>query len=161
MVMSDTSSMIDGFTIALLMSEFGQAWARFNIEQCAKETELHTTLGKIVPLHNCAVPQLWYDVTPQQIEWQNQLITYDAAKTSGAYSDGTTNNSPRLLDGIESLGNGIAYDFKRIIQLHSCGVPQLWHDVTPQQIEWQNQLITYDTTKTHDAYSDGTTNNSP
>ena len=41
MVLSDTSSMIDGFTIALLMSEFGQVWARFNIGQCAK---YHTTL---------------------------------------------------------------------------------------------------------------------
>ena len=27
MVMSDTSCMIDGFTIALLTSEFGQVWA--------------------------------------------------------------------------------------------------------------------------------------
>ena len=36
MVISDTSSMIDGFTIALLTAEFGQIWARFNIGQCAK-----------------------------------------------------------------------------------------------------------------------------
>ena len=27
MVISDTSNMIDGFTIALLAAEFGQAWA--------------------------------------------------------------------------------------------------------------------------------------
>ena len=27
MVISDTSYMIDGFTIALLMAEFGQVWA--------------------------------------------------------------------------------------------------------------------------------------
>ena len=54
------------FTIALLALEFGQVWARFNIEQCAKyhttldnivalKTELHTTLGEIARLHNCAV----------------------------------------------------------------------------------------------------------
>ena len=37
--------------------------------------------------HNCTIvqlpnitPQLWHDITPQQIEWQNQLITYDATK---------------------------------------------------------------------------------
>ena len=42
MVISDTSCMIsDGFTIALLMSEFGHVWARFNIGQCAK---YHMTL---------------------------------------------------------------------------------------------------------------------
>ena len=35
-------------------------------------------------------PQLWHDVIPQQIEWQNQLITYDATKMDGAYSDGIT-----------------------------------------------------------------------
>ena len=52
MVISDTSHMIDGFTIALLAAEFGQVWAehvrrrdvrpqlrlsaRFNIEKYAK-----------------------------------------------------------------------------------------------------------------------------
>ena len=55
MVISDTSYMIDGFTIALLMEEFGQVWAehvfrgvtpqlrlsaRFNIEKCAKYLRL-------------------------------------------------------------------------------------------------------------------------
>ena len=29
MVISDTSCMIDGFTIALLMAEFGQVWAEY------------------------------------------------------------------------------------------------------------------------------------
>ena len=51
MVISDTSRVIDGLTIVLLMSEF---WARFNIGQNAKyhtsnivrslKTELHATL---------------------------------------------------------------------------------------------------------------------
>ena len=41
MVISDTSCMIDGFTIVLLTSEFGQVWEKFNIGQCAK---YHTTL---------------------------------------------------------------------------------------------------------------------
>ena len=52
MVMSDTSSTIDGFTITLLMVEFGQVWARFDVEKCAKcirlckpgFTKSHTTL---------------------------------------------------------------------------------------------------------------------
>ena len=41
MVISDISCTIDGFAIALLTSEFGQVWARFNIGQRAK---YHTTL---------------------------------------------------------------------------------------------------------------------
>ena len=32
MVISDTSSMIDGFTIALLTAEFGQVWASWDYE---------------------------------------------------------------------------------------------------------------------------------
>ena len=55
MVISDTSYMIDGFTIALLTAEFEQVWAehvchdvtpqlrlsaRFNIEKCAKYLRL-------------------------------------------------------------------------------------------------------------------------
>ena len=55
MVISDTSYMIDGFTIALLAAEFGQVWAehvrrdvrpqlrssaRFNIEKYAKYLRL-------------------------------------------------------------------------------------------------------------------------
>ena len=41
MVISDILCMTDVFTITLLMAEFGQVWARFNIEQCAK---YHRTL---------------------------------------------------------------------------------------------------------------------
>ena len=55
MVMSDTSSMIDGFTIALLTAEFGQVWAKLGLRKS------RTTLGWIVGLHNCctivAVPE--------------------------------------------------------------------------------------------------------
>ena len=54
----------------------------------ALETELHTTLERS---HDCTIvqltnirPQLWYDVTPQKIEWQNQLMTYDATKMESA-----------------------------------------------------------------------------
>ena len=61
MVISDTSYMIDGYTIALLTSEFGQVWAKLGLRKS------HTTLGKILRLHNCTVadiaPQLWHDVT--------------------------------------------------------------------------------------------------
>ena len=61
------------------------------------------------------------------------------------------------LDDIVSLGNRItyeiAYDFGRdcavVVQLPNI-TPQLWHDITPQQIEWQNQLIAYDTTKMYE-----------
>ena len=49
MVISDTSSMIDGFTIALLTAEFGQVWAKLGLQKS------RTTLGEIVGLHNCAV----------------------------------------------------------------------------------------------------------
>ena len=71
------------------------------------------------------------------------------------------------LDNTVSLGNRIAYDFGRdrttvraIVLLPNI-TPQLWHDVIPQQIEWQNQLITYDATKMDGAYSDGIINNTP
>ena len=46
------------FIIALLMSEFGQVWARFNIEQCAK---YHTTLDNIVGLGNRIAYEIAYD----------------------------------------------------------------------------------------------------
>ena len=60
MVISDTSYMIDGFTIALLTAEFGQVWAehvcrdvtqqlrlsaRFNIEKYAKYIRLCSPRG--------------------------------------------------------------------------------------------------------------------
>ena len=32
MGISDTSYMMDGFTIALLMAEFGQVWAKLRLE---------------------------------------------------------------------------------------------------------------------------------
>ena len=49
MVISDTSAMIDGFTIALLTAEFGQVWAKQGLQKS------HTTSGEILGLHNCAV----------------------------------------------------------------------------------------------------------
>ena len=33
MVISDTLSMIDGFTIALLTAEFGQVWAKLGLRE--------------------------------------------------------------------------------------------------------------------------------
>ena len=50
MVMSDTSCMIDGFTIALLRSEFGQVWASDYFKQDCLQlckpgfTKSHTAL---------------------------------------------------------------------------------------------------------------------
>ena len=44
MVISDTSHTIDGFTIALLTSEFGQVWAKLGLR------ESRTTLGEIARL---------------------------------------------------------------------------------------------------------------
>ena len=41
--------MIGVFTIALLMAEFGQVWAKLGLRKS------RTTLGEIVRLHNCAV----------------------------------------------------------------------------------------------------------
>ena len=82
--------MINVFTIALLTAGFGKVWAKLGLQKSC------TTLEEIARLHNCAVtvcsklpdmrplenitPQLWHDVTPQQREWQNQLITYYATK---------------------------------------------------------------------------------
>ena len=51
MIISNTSSMIDGFTIALLTAEFGQVWAKLGLQKS------RTTLGEIVRLHNCAVAE--------------------------------------------------------------------------------------------------------
>ena len=59
----------------------------------------HMTLGEITRLHSYAVaditPQLWHDVTPQQrlkckeMDGEtNVMITYDATKMGGTYSDG-------------------------------------------------------------------------
>ena len=64
-----------------------------------------TTLEEIIGLHNCAVaditPQLWHDLTPQQRlkckemdGGTNVMITYDATKMDGAYSDRIINNTP-------------------------------------------------------------------
>ena len=64
MVISDTSCMIDMFTIALLASEFGQVWARFNIEQCAK---YHMTLDNIVGLGNRIAYDFGRDRTTTQL----------------------------------------------------------------------------------------------
>ena len=62
------------------------------------------TLGEIIGLHDCAVadimPQLWHDVTPQQRErrWMdggtNVMITYDATKMDGTYSDEISSITP-------------------------------------------------------------------
>ena len=41
--------MIGVFTIALLASEFGQVWAKQGLQK------LHTTLGEIARLLNCAI----------------------------------------------------------------------------------------------------------
>ena len=52
------------FTIALLALEFGQVWARFNIEQCAK---YHTTLDNIVGLENGIAYDFGRDRTTAQL----------------------------------------------------------------------------------------------
>ena len=52
MVISDTSYMIDGFTITLLTAEFGQVWAKL-FEFCILQytiTRSRTTLGEIAGL---------------------------------------------------------------------------------------------------------------
>ena len=51
MIISDTSSMIDGFTIVLLTAEFGQVWAKLGLQKS------RTALGEIVQLHNCAAAE--------------------------------------------------------------------------------------------------------
>ena len=49
MVISDTSYMIDGFTITLLTVEFGQVWAKLGLRKS------HTTSAETLGLHNYAV----------------------------------------------------------------------------------------------------------
>ena len=49
MIISERPCMIDVFTIALLMAEFGQVWAQQGLQKS------RTTLGEIARLHNCAV----------------------------------------------------------------------------------------------------------
>ena len=75
--------MIGRFTIALLTAEFGQVWAEY---LC----------------HNLT-PQLWHDVTPhvmlsvKRTEMDggtDVMITYDATKMDGAYSDGISSITP-------------------------------------------------------------------
>ena len=82
--------MIDELIIALLTSEFGQVWARYDLVQCAAQnwirlwatcfTKSHTTLGKVLYkiAHEFVSPgllnrirfwaglgldKIWYDVT--------------------------------------------------------------------------------------------------
>ena len=94
------------FTIALLASEFGQIWAKLGLRKS------RTTLGEIAdciivqlpdmrPIDD-VTPQLWHDVTPQlrlsanRLEMDggtNVMITYDATKMDGTYSDGIINNT--------------------------------------------------------------------
>ena len=68
MIISDTTCMFDVFTVALLTLEFGQVWARFNIEQCAK---YHTTLYSIVDLGN----RIAYDFV--KLELQNCIRLWE------------------------------------------------------------------------------------
>ena len=55
MVISDTSYVIDGFTIALLTAEFGQVWAKLGLR------ESRTTLGEIGmgPLDDAASTKMY------------------------------------------------------------------------------------------------------
>ena len=86
------------------------------IVQLQTKDQLTSTIGiwaslgkagitKIARLHNCAVadimPQLWHDVTLQLRlsakrldDGTNVMITYDATKMDGAYSDGIINKTP-------------------------------------------------------------------
>ena len=57
--------MIDGFTIALLTSEFGQVWAEQGLRQ------LHTTSGEILGLHNYAVADKGSIDDGQCRDWKN------------------------------------------------------------------------------------------
>ena len=57
MVISDTSHVIDGFTIALLTAEFGQVWAKLGLR------ESRTTLGDgttdMRPLYDTASTKMY------------------------------------------------------------------------------------------------------
>ena len=56
-----------------------------------------TTLGEIVGLHNCAVANITLQQRLKCKEMDgvtNVMITYDATKIDGAYSDGIINTTP-------------------------------------------------------------------
>ena len=81
MVMSDTSCMIDGFTIALLMSEFGQVWASDYFKQdCLRLckpgfTKSHRSLDNIVSLENRITYEIAYDCTIVQLQTKDRLMS--------------------------------------------------------------------------------------
>ena len=54
-------------TIALLMAEFGQVWAKLGLR------ESRTTLGEIVGLHNCAVADKGSIDDGQCRDWKNSV----------------------------------------------------------------------------------------
>ena len=61
MVISDTSYMIDGFTIALLTAEFGQVWAKLGLRESRTNFRRDRTTG-MRPLDDTASNgmSLWY-----------------------------------------------------------------------------------------------------
>ena len=108
MVISDTSCMIDGLPLLYWRRNLGKSGQDsklsnmlITIRLCKPGfTKSHMSLDNnysepwkqnCIRLwersHDCTImqlpnitAQLWHDVIPQQIEWQNQLITYDATK---------------------------------------------------------------------------------
>ena len=101
------------FTIPLLASEFGQVWARFDLENSAKciplckpqFTKCHTSLDNIVSLGNRIAYDFRRDLRTAQLSAKVQLQTKDQLMMDNA--------------GIKK----IAYDFRRdrrTAQLCSC-----------------------------------------
>ena len=73
MAISDTPRMIDVFTIALLMAEFGQVWAEYVCHDVTPQLWRRSEGKQSIQGDNCnkdvilddVTPQLWHDVTPQ------------------------------------------------------------------------------------------------
>ena len=127
MVISDTSSTMDGFTIALLTSGFGQVWAKLRLQKS------RTTLGEIVGLYNCAVAD------------KGSIDEYYKELDKAGIRKSRTN-----LGEIIGLHNCAVADKGSIDKDIT---PQLWHDVTPQlrssakrKDGGTNMMITYDVT---------------
>ena len=146
MVVSDTASMINELTIALLTSEFGQVQARSNFRQHALRntiwlckpgaTKLHMTLGKIGqdPTSGNMLYEILYDFVNLRLQnriglWARANLRQLAAQNSIQLCKTGTTKSHTTLGKIghdPTLGNmlhKIPYDFVNL-GLHLLKLPR-------------------------------------
>ena len=130
MVISDTSYMIDGFTIALLAVEFGQVWAEHVCRDVIAEVKCKIQL-------NTLDNRPWKQNYIQLCSPWGYKISYDFRgdrTTAQLYSCRrriwVSLDKARIKESHTTLGE--------IVGLHNCAVA----DITPQR----ERMITYDVT---------------